>query len=62
MELGKKQVFLRPRQFIAGISDVVVGKKLDELEVDRVAGSSLTSDGFDQAVVKIKDEAATAAE
>ncbi|PKI90528.1 hypothetical protein CW368_10085 [Actinomycetales bacterium SN12] len=49
-------------QFIAGISDVVVGKKLDELQVDRVAGSSLTSGGFDQAVVKIKDEAATAAE
>ncbi|WP_313355460.1 FMN-binding protein [Microbacterium sp.] len=48
-------------QFIAGISDVVVGKKLDELQVDRVAGSSLTSDGFDQAVVRIKDEAAAAA-
>ncbi|WP_193596514.1 FMN-binding protein [Microbacterium sp. YJN-G] len=45
-------------QFIAGIADVVVGKKLDELQVDRVAGSSLTSGGFDQAVVKIKDEAA----
>jgi len=48
-------------QFIAGISDVVVGKKLDELQVDRVAGSSLTSGGFDQAVVRIKDEAAAAA-
>ena len=44
-------------QFIAGISDVVVGKKLDELQVDRVAGSSLTSEGFDQAVARIKDEA-----
>ena len=49
-------------QFIAGISDVVVGKKLDDLQVDRVAGSSLTSGGFDQAVVRIKDEAAAAAE
>ncbi|UNK71916.1 FMN-binding protein [Microbacterium sp. H1-D42] len=48
-------------QFTAGIADVVVGKKLDELEVDRVAGSSLTSGGFDQAVVRIKDEAAAAA-
>ncbi len=48
-------------QFIAGISDVVVGRKLDELQVDRVAGSSLTSGGFDQAVVRIKDEAAAAA-
>lgn len=45
-------------KFIAGIADVVVGKKLDELQVDRVAGSSLTSGGFDQAVVRIKDEAA----
>lgn len=49
-------------QFVAGISDVVVGKKLDELQVDRVAGSSLTSGGFNQAVAKIKDEAAAAAE
>lgn len=47
-------------QFIAGIADVVVGKKLDEIEVDRVAGSSLTSGGFDQAVVKIKEEATIA--
>ncbi|SJN35237.1 hypothetical protein FM104_08795 [Microbacterium esteraromaticum] len=44
-------------QFIAGVSDIVVGKKLDELDVDRVAGSSLTSGGFNQAVVGIKDQA-----
>lgn len=48
-------------QFIDGISDVVVGKKLDELDVDRVAGSSLTSGGFNKAVAAIKDEAAAAA-
>ncbi|MGB3375263.1 MAG: hypothetical protein WBA87_09005 [Microbacterium sp.] len=48
-------------EFVAGIADVVVGHKLDDLEVDRVAGSSLTSGGFDQALVKIKDEAADAA-
>lgn len=47
-------------EFIAGIAGVVVGKKLDELDVDRVAGSSLTSGGFNQAVVKIKDAAVTA--
>lgn len=47
-------------QFVAGIADVVVGRKLDDLQVDRVAGSSLTSGGFDQAIVKIKDEAAAA--
>lgn len=45
-------------QFIDGISDVVVGKKLDELQVDRVAGSSLTSGGFNQAVEAIKTLAA----
>ena len=49
-------------QFIDGISDVVVGKKLEELQVDRVAGSSLTSGGFNQAVDAIKEEAAAAAE
>lgn len=48
-------------QFIAGIADVVVGRKLDDLQVDRVAGSSLTSGGFDQAIVTIKDEAAVTA-
>ncbi|MFD5226802.1 FMN-binding protein [Microbacterium sp. NPDC058342] len=45
-------------QFIDGIADVVVGKKLDELDVDRVAGSSLTSGGFDKAVEAIKSAAA----
>lgn len=45
-------------QFIAGIADVIVGKKLDDLDVDRVAGSSLTSGGFNQAVVGVKDQAA----
>ncbi|GAA2903323.1 FMN-binding protein [Microbacterium esteraromaticum] len=49
-------------QFIAGISDEIVGVKVDDLDVDRVAGSSLTSEGFDQALAKIKDEAAAAAE
>jgi len=49
-------------QFIDGIADVVVGKKLDDLKVDRVAGSSLTSGGFNQAVERIKNEAATAAQ
>ncbi|WP_309129010.1 FMN-binding protein [Microbacterium sp.] len=45
-------------QFIDGVADVVVGKKLDELQVDRVAGSSLTSGGFNQAVEAIKTLAA----
>lgn len=45
-------------QFIAGIGDQVVGKSLDEITVDRVAGSSLTSDGFNQAIESIKEQAA----
>ncbi|MFB2554308.1 FMN-binding protein [Herbiconiux liangxiaofengii] len=45
-------------QFADGISEVVVGKKIDEIEVSRVAGSSLTSGGFNEAVETIKSEAA----
>lgn len=45
-------------QFIGGISDEVVGKSVDEVSVDRVAGSSLTSGGFMQALDLIKAEAA----
>jgi uncharacterized protein with FMN-binding domain len=45
-------------RFIGGISDEVVGVNIDDLAVDRVAGSSLTSGGFNEAVEAIKDEAA----
>ncbi|WP_396668010.1 hypothetical protein [Microbacterium sp. R86528] len=44
--------------FIGGISDVVVGQDIDEISVSRVAGSSLTSGGFNQAIEAIKAEAA----
>ena len=44
-------------EFIGGIADVVVGKRIDELAVSRVAGSSLTSGGFNQALETIKAEA-----
>ena len=44
-------------RFAGGISDAIVGKKLDELAVDKVAGSSLTSGGFNDATSKIKSEA-----
>lgn len=46
-------------QFIAGIADEVDGKALDELNVSRVAGSSLTSGGFNKAVESIKEQAAS---
>ena len=45
-------------RFIGGIQDEVVGKNIDEISVSRVAGSSLTSGGFNQAVESIKTEAA----
>lgn len=45
-------------QFIGGIEEAVVGKSLDDVEVDRVAGSSLASGGFNAAVEEIRTDAA----
>lgn len=45
-------------QFIGGISEVVVGQDIDDIDVSRVAGSSLTSGGFNVAIETIKSEAA----
>lgn len=44
-------------QFAGGIAEQVVGKSLDEIKVSKVAGSSLTSGGFNQAVEEIKTQA-----
>jgi len=44
-------------EFIGGIAAEVVGKNIDELSVDKVAGSSLTSGGFNKAVAAIKADA-----
>lgn len=44
-------------RFAGGISEAIVGRKLDDLAVDKVAGSSLTSGGFNEATDKIKSEA-----
>lgn len=44
--------------FIDNIASVVVGKEIDSLAVDKVAGSSLTSGGFNDAVEAIKADAA----
>ena len=46
-------------QFIDGIAEEVVGKPIDELNVSRVAGSSLTSGGFNDALESIKEQAAS---
>lgn len=44
-------------EFVDGIHEVVVGKPIDELNVSRVGGSSLTSGGFRDAVEQIRAEA-----
>ncbi|WP_120521327.1 FMN-binding protein [Arthrobacter celericrescens] len=44
-------------EFKDGIAAQIVGKKLDELNVSKVSGSSLTSGGFNEAVKSIKDQA-----
>lgn len=45
-------------KFIDGINALVVGKNIDELDISKVAGSSLTSQGFNAAIEKIKADAA----
>jgi uncharacterized protein YcfJ len=45
-------------KFIGGISDAVVGQDIDEISVSRVAGSSLTSGGFNKAIEDISAQSA----
>jgi uncharacterized protein with FMN-binding domain len=45
-------------EFIGGIQGEVVGKNIDDISVDRVGGSSLTSGGFNAALDEIRTEAA----
>ncbi len=44
-------------QFANGIAALVVGEDIDQLDVTVVAGSSLTSNGFREAIAAIKAEA-----
>ncbi|HEY1134332.1 MAG TPA: FMN-binding protein [Nocardioides sp.] len=44
-------------QFAGGISDEIVGQAIDELDVSTVAGSSLTSGGFNAAIDDILGQA-----
>ncbi|MEX2441315.1 MAG: hypothetical protein WD400_01575, partial [Pontimonas sp.] len=43
--------------FAGGVGQEVVGKSLDEADVSRVAGSSLTSGGFKKALESIRQDA-----
>jgi hypothetical protein len=45
------------QMFATGLSGVVVGKKVDQINLTRVSGSSLTPKGFNDALAKIKVEA-----
>ncbi|SMH33677.1 FMN-binding domain-containing protein [Rathayibacter oskolensis] len=45
-------------RFAGGIAGEVVGKSIDEIDVSKVSGSSLTSTGFNDAVETIKADAA----
>lgn len=42
------------KKFAIAISDEVVGKTIDEVHLDKLAGSSLTTKGFNDAIEKIK--------
>ncbi|MFC8038572.1 hypothetical protein ACFUOZ_04385 [Paenarthrobacter sp. NPDC057355] len=44
-------------EFASGIAAQIVGKDVDELNVSKVAGSSLTSGGFNDALQQIKSQA-----
>ena len=44
-------------EFAGGIADQVVGRNIDDLNISKVAGSSLTSGGFNEALERIKSQA-----
>ncbi|MBI4836568.1 MAG: FMN-binding protein [Candidatus Abawacabacteria bacterium] len=44
-------------EFVSGYKQLVIGKSIDELNLGRVSGSSLTPKGFNDAVAKIKAQA-----
>ena len=48
---------MHQRDFTSNVQEQVVGRNLDELDVDKVGGSSLTSAGFNKALDTIRSEA-----
>ena len=44
-------------KFISGYKQVVIGKKLSDLKLTKVSGASLTPEGFNDALTKIKAQA-----
>lgn len=51
-----KSVFMQG-QFVSGYKALVVGKKIDDVQLTKISGSSLTPIGFNEALVEIKAEA-----
>lgn len=45
------------KRFAAAVPSVVVGRDIDEIKVDRLAGSSGTPQGFNAALERIKEQA-----
>ena len=45
-------------RFAAAVPDEVIGKSLDDAEVGIIAGASGCADGFNDAVAKIREQAA----
>lgn len=45
------------KKFAAAIGEVVVGQPIDSVHLDKLAGSSRTTQGFNDALEKIKAEA-----
>lgn len=43
--------------FAAAVPQVVIGKRIDEVKVGKLAGSSNTPDGFNEAIRQIRDHA-----
>ena len=46
-------------RFAAALPDAVIGRDIDTLQIDRLAGASGCSDGFMDALAQIKDAAST---
>jgi uncharacterized protein with FMN-binding domain len=45
------------KKFAAAVPDVITGKPIDTIHLDKLAGSSLTTKGFNDALTKIKAQA-----
>jgi uncharacterized protein with FMN-binding domain len=46
------------QRFAAALPEAIVGRSIDELDIDRLAGSSGCSEGFMDALAQIKEQAA----